>query len=1055
MPPQPDHFTYFVPPREITISTVIYDDVARPNRPLRHDLVYELNSNKPTGAGKLHRALGIYIGQLPGYDLTARKYNELYLTTHTVAECELGLDMSDKYDYQPLQLAKSVVENVTLEMLLTPILLKNSPFCFVWLHSNAKPSPKRSVALAPDGTSKLPSTSRSGAGVMPPPAPVTTPSGPITAPPRQFTELPSTAPQIKFQGTKRRPSPDALPLRQAEPAAQKRRTIGSFSTISLLDHQPTVKIRGTNFGMRIFIVAPKREGNISAAALAGEAVRDISQLPKQAILVDKSMFAQVVYEIAKEVSGKIFLMHHYDYNLLFFLCSLLEVVHSRHWASHAGLYLHDMLINGHSAASQKYDTWRVNLSTLVSAVSSPRSFEDALRTCLVSSFLCFIQQSYNSLWKEVDKMANAGQTFDDILKETLSRISELRRPDGPQVMILVVGYNMASDAAWFMSIAGRRDSIHPSILASALAISFFEPLRAWVNSNLVAAVYCFGTHGGLVDEMHPHSTILQTAAVDISNHERVRPFTSIDVAELECVLLSTYPDIRNRPAAETETSIRARINEVVAYAGGYNSDTGSAEGIRWSWFFEIVAKISTKQQGFKSHDTLSKKPGELFSRTFCNPEYLPQSLATIGTLMAQMPKKQIATLLLLAADMSYSVPRGDLLDDHLRYNDVRPVPTGSSPSEKVDMYPASLFTLLRLLIAMGLLVVMPQSVTLSTTAPRQMAATSHDIDTVMADANAEASPVDAAIFDSDATKVIVKAPNSRACAFLHQICTQHQRMLKVDSAIEGPHKFGQWAADGIEAHLKDQVTRTIEKISENTFQQLLMLLVKVTGNSSAFSVVEELELTDPSSKWKDPNLKKKTDLIYADIFIPEYTYLVELKVATLEAIKSGVMGWKEKDYADYDTLKKLDEALQTMDMTPTPSRAEAHIWSDEKADNKEDFKAPDKFKTLTWKDLRIRIYNQKEKYMTLDELWHNAHQQVKDYWDIVTIGNIPEKAIPDQKLVSDRRVASIKLAGTETRSGYRGVMLLVGGRRVLHDVEKVDGMNIMYCNSVVTGSHTP
>ncbi|KAF9027446.1 hypothetical protein BDZ89DRAFT_1066932 [Hymenopellis radicata] len=610
---------------------------------------------------------------------------------------------------------------------------------------------------------------------------------------------------------------------------------------------------------------------------------------------------------------------------------------------------------------------------------------------------------------------------------------------------------MAADVAWSMSVAGRTDSIDPTILASALAISFFEPLRAWVNSDLVASVYCFGTHDGLVDEMHPHSTILRLGAFDISHHERVRPFTSVDDAEFKCVLLSTYPDLSGINLSVNEKRVRSRIKEVVAYAGGYNSDTGSAEGIRWSWFFEIVAvlltKISTQKPGFKSYDTLSgKQPGE-FSRTFCNPEYLPQSLSTIGTLMVQIPKEQIATLLLLASDISYSVPRGALLDDHFRYNDVRPVPTGSSPSQKVEMYSASLVTLLKLLIAMGLLVVMPQSATLSTTTPRQMAATSRDIDTVMADANTEASPVDADIFDSDesvATDVIVKAPNSRARAFLHQICTQHKGMLKVDSAIEGPHKFGQWAADGIEAHLKDQATRTIEKISENTFQQLLMLLVKLTGNSSAISIVEELELTDPSSKLKNP--KKKTDLIYADIFIPEYTYLVELKVATLEDIKSGVMGWKENSHAEYDTLKKLDEALQTMDMTPTPSRAEAHIWRDEKADREKTSRRPI--------NLRIPIYNQKEKYMTLDELWHNAHQQVKAYWTLSLLATYRKKTIPNQKLVSDRRVASIKLAGTEMRSGYRGVMLLVGGRRVLHDVEKVDGMNIVYVNSSVTGSHT-
>ncbi len=279
-------------------------------------------------------------------------------------------------------------------------------------------------------------------------------------------------------------------------------------------------------------------------------------------------------------------------------------------------------------------------------------------------------------------------------------------------------------------------------------------------------------------------------------------------------------------------------------------------------------------------------------------------------------------------------------------------------------------------------------------------------------------------------------------------------MLKVDAAIEGPDQFGQWVADGIEAHLKDQVTRTIENISENTFQQMLLLLVKLAGNSSTVSIIEELELTDPSSKWRDP--QKTTDLIYADIFIPEYRYLAELKVATLQAIKNGVMGPKRNinGYSDRIALQMLDEALQSMDMTPTPSRAEAHIWSD-KNSKPTDFKTPDQFKDLKWEDLRIRVHNQSQTYMTLDELWHDTHQQVKDYWEVVNIGNIPENPALNRRCVTDRRVASIRLSGTERLSGYRAVMLLVGGRRVVHDVEKVDGMKVDYINSLVTGSHNP
>ncbi len=132
------------------------------------------------------------------------------------------------------------------------------------------------------------------------------------------------------------------------------------------------------------------------------------------------MFAQVVYDIAGEVEEKIFLLHHCDYNLLFFLCSILEIVHGQHLALESRTYLGQMLIDKHSAARHKFDIWRIDLSTLLSAVVSPQSFGDALMACLLSSFSRFIHQSYYLLWAEVDKMAKDGYTFADIMKETLT-----------------------------------------------------------------------------------------------------------------------------------------------------------------------------------------------------------------------------------------------------------------------------------------------------------------------------------------------------------------------------------------------------------------------------------------------------------------------------------------------------------------------------------------------------------------------------------------------------------------------------------------------------------
>ncbi len=363
-------------------------------------------------------------------------------------------------------------------------------------------------------------------------------------------------------------------------------------------------------------------------------------------------------------------------------------------------------------------------------------------------------------------------------------------------MILVVGYTMAADMAWFMSVAGRTDSIHPSIVASALAISLFAPLCAWVNSDLVASVYCFGTHGGLADEMHPYSTLLRSGALDLSHDERVKPFTSVDTAELKCVMLTVYTDLSSSSTVEHDQRTRPRINEIVAYAGGYNSAVESAEGIRWSWFFEIIALLlgkSPTKKLYKSHDTLSVKHHGVYSRTFCNPEYLPQFLSTIGTLMAQMPKEQVAALSLIASNMPYPIPPGTFLDDHLRYDNVKPIPTGSTPSQKVDMYPSSLDNLLKLLIAIGLLVVIPQSETathasdsgvaaassLSTSAAlREVATTSANTDTVMANANGEASPFDAAISDSDApiaaAPFTLQTPNTRALAFVSCILYSNQ-----------------------------------------------------------------------------------------------------------------------------------------------------------------------------------------------------------------------------------------------------------------------------------------
>ncbi|KAF9031087.1 hypothetical protein BDZ89DRAFT_1064170 [Hymenopellis radicata] len=251
--------------------------------------------------------------------------------------------------------------------------------------------------------------------------------------------------------------------------------------------------------------------------------------------------------------------------------------------------------------------------------------------------------------------------------------------------------------------------------------------------------------------------------------------------------------------------------------------------------------------------------------------------------------------------------------------------------------------------------------------------------------------------------------------------------------LKEPETITRRISKRVELHLESLCTRMIQRTSENTFQHLVVGELK-TGRILA---VEELELHDPTSKWR---ARKATDKAYADVFLPEQALLVELKIATLEAILKGVCGEKKHGYSQQAAFDKLDAVLQTMDLTPSLSRSAAHVWKDDES-CPDKFFTPDQFGQLKWKDLRIPVHDCKESYLTLDSLWHEAHEQNADYWKVIGVGRTPGR---DSVYVADTRVQWRKLPGNETRSGYRSVMLLVGGRRVVHDTERVDGMRIGY-----------